>query len=124
MSFIWAQLPDSGGGLSWNSDEASIMEVEQRRQVIQFHNTNQSSSCRRDGTKSVSISGQMVLEAYKREKANRDASGVDRVSMKQFKVVYDVHQKVVKMLMQKETGKLESYFLTTIMQLALVQRSL
>ena len=61
-----------------SSDEATVMDVEQRSQVIQLKKViNQKWEESFEMARSFSISKQVVWLAYKRVKANKGAEGVD-----------------------------------------------
>jgi group II intron reverse transcriptase/maturase len=76
------------GGPSRSSDEASVMEVEQRGWPVQLNKDGQPHCGRNRAyeTKPYQISKQLVLEAYKRVKANKGSAGVDVQSLTDFEV--------------------------------------
>ena len=69
-----------------SSDDTSVMEVERRGRPIQSHWSGQPengrSHCKK--TKPYQISKHLVVEAYKRVKANKGSAGVDGQSLKDF----------------------------------------
>jgi len=69
------------GGLSRSSEEASVMGVERRTEVIQLKLPLSTSSNRgrsKDAsTKEIPITKEMVWEAYKKVRSNRGAAGID-----------------------------------------------
>jgi len=73
-------------GSSCSSDEVSVMEAEQRGRPIQLNSEDQPLSGRNlhSTTKSYNISKQLIVDAYKRVKANKGSAGVDRQSLKDF----------------------------------------
>lgn len=75
-----------GVGLSHSSDEAFVMRVERRGQVIQFIllTTTVTGKKVMKETKSQPISKLMVWNAYKKVKANNGSAGIDKVSIKGF----------------------------------------
>ena len=85
-----AKSTDAGhrGGPSCSSDEASVMEVEPRGWPVQLNEDGQPQTGRnrRHETKPFQISKHLVLEAYKRVKANKGSAGVDSQSLKDFEV--------------------------------------
>jgi len=62
------------------------MEIEQRRRPVQLKDKNQPLVGRNfyPETKSYNISKQLIVEAYKRVKANKGSAGVDRQSLEDF----------------------------------------
>lgn len=74
------------GGLSRSSDEASVMDVEQRGWPVQSNDEGQPYSGRNHHhkTKPFQISKHLVLEAYKRVKANKGSAGIDAQSLTDF----------------------------------------
>lgn len=75
------------GGLSRSSDEASVMEVEPRAEVIQMELSLSTSRRRRnrlEKSRVIPINTQMVWKAYKQVKKNRGSYGVDRESIADF----------------------------------------
>lgn len=74
------------GGLSRSSDEASVMEVERRGWPVQSNDEGQPPGGRshHHQTKPFQISKHLVLEAYKRVKANKGSAGVDAQSLSDF----------------------------------------
>lgn len=73
-------------GLSCSSVEASVMEVERRGWPVQLNDEGQprSGRSRHHKTKPFQISKHLVLEAYKRIKANKGSAGVDAQSLTDF----------------------------------------
>lgn len=74
------------GGLSRSSVEASVMDVEQRRWPVQLNEEGQP-RCGRSSpheTKPFQISKHLVVEAYRRVKANKGRAGVDAQSIADF----------------------------------------
>jgi len=69
------------GGLSCSSEEASVMGVERRTEVIQFELPLSTSGNRGRSkgaaTKEIPITKQMVLEAYKKVRSNNGSAGID-----------------------------------------------
>jgi len=83
-----SESTDAGhrGGPSRSSVEASVMDVEQRGWPVQSNDEGQPHSGRNHHhqTKPFQISKQLVLEAYKRVKANKGSAGVDAQSLNDF----------------------------------------
>jgi len=76
------------GGLSHSSKEASVMGVERRAEVIQLklplatmgkHGRDKGME-----TKSIPITQEMVLSAYKRVRKNKGVAGIDKESLSEF----------------------------------------
>lgn len=76
------------GGLSRSSDEAFVMKVEQRAGVVQLELPlpPRQKAGRSFGfsTKSVPVTQEMVLAAYKKVKANKGAAGIDNLTMSKY----------------------------------------
>lgn len=74
------------GGLPRKSDEISVMEMEQRGQPVQLNDENQPQGGRsfHSTTKPYYLSKQLVVEAYKRVKANKGSAGVDGQKLTDF----------------------------------------
>jgi RNA-directed DNA polymerase len=76
------------GRLSRSSDEAPVMGVERRAEVIQLKLPLSPLDTRgRNGTmetKSIPITQEMVIAAYKRVKKNKGAAGIDDETLKMF----------------------------------------
>lgn len=74
------------GGLPRSSDEASVMEVEQRGRPVQSKTGGQPEDGRnlRMDTKPFNISKRCVYEAFKRVKANGGGYGIDAKSISDF----------------------------------------
>jgi hypothetical protein len=83
-----SESTDAGhrGGLSRSSDETSVMGVERRGWPVQSHDEGQPHSGRshHHSTKPFQISKHLVLEAYKRVKANKGSAGIDAQSLTDF----------------------------------------
>jgi RNA-directed DNA polymerase len=75
-----------GDGMTRSSEEASVMEVEQRGHVNSACEGKQPSNGRKthEQAKPFQISKFVVMEAYRKVKANRGAAGVDRESLADF----------------------------------------
>jgi len=76
------------GGSPCSSDDISVMEKEQRGRPVQLKEENQPQNGRnfQPETKPYSISKQLLVDAYKRVKANKGSAGVDHQSLKDFEV--------------------------------------
>jgi len=74
------------GGLPRSSDDISVMEMERRGRAVQLDEENQPRSGRNfhPKTKPYTISKHLIVDAYKRVKANKGSAGVDRQSLKDF----------------------------------------
>jgi len=74
------------GGMACSSNEASVIGVERRGDVVRSGSLGQPPVGRSpsDQTKPFKITKRQVYEAYKRVKANGGAAGVDRQSLKDF----------------------------------------
>lgn len=74
------------GGSSRSSDDVSVMEMERRGRPVQLDDGNQPRSGRNfhPTTKPYTIPKQLIVEAYKRVKANKGSAGVDGQSLKDF----------------------------------------
>ncbi len=83
-----SESTDAGhrGGPSRSSDEVSVMEVEQRGWPVRSNDEGQPYSGRshHHKTKPFQISKHLVLEAYKRVKANKGSAGIDAQSLTDF----------------------------------------
>ena len=79
---------EAGGrdGVARSSEEASVIEVERRGDVIGVQGLSQPPRREelRAGTKSFAIPKRAVYEAWKRVKANRGAAGIDGESLAAF----------------------------------------
>ena len=76
------------GGLSRSSDEAPVMGVERRAEVVQleldFTTLGNQGMTNPILTKGIPITKQMVYEAYKKVKRNRGSAGIDNESLEDF----------------------------------------
>ena len=76
------------GGLSRSSEEASVMGVERRAEVVQleldFTTLGNQGMTKPILTKGIPITKQMVYEAYKKVKRNKGAAGIDNESLDDF----------------------------------------
>ena len=85
MNNLHSESTDAGhrGGLPRSSDEASVMEVERRGWPVQSNDVGQPHSGRshHHSAKPFQISKHLVLEAYKRIKANKGSAGIDAQSL-------------------------------------------
>ena len=74
------------GGSPCSSDEISVMEMERRGRPVQSEEGDQPQSGRNlhQKTKPYYISKHLLVDAYKRVKANRGSAGVDHQSLKDF----------------------------------------
>ena len=75
-------------GLSRSSEEASVMGVERRTEVVQleldFTTLGNQGMTKPILTKGIPITKQMVYEAYKKVKRNKGAAGIDNESLEDF----------------------------------------
>jgi len=73
-------------GSSRSSNEVSVMEMERRGRPIQSKDKDQPLVGKNfhPETKSYNISKQLIVEAYRRVKANKGSAGVDHQSLKDF----------------------------------------
>jgi len=73
-------------GSSRSSDEISVMKMERRGRPVQLKDKDQPQVGKNfcPETKSYNISKQLIVEAYKRVKANKGSAGVDHQSLKDF----------------------------------------
>jgi group II intron reverse transcriptase/maturase len=74
------------GGTVCSSDEASVIEVEQRDCVIRLNSeaNSQFEDEQKKTAKSYPITKKMVWEAYKQVKANKGGAGIDDVTLDEF----------------------------------------
>ena len=76
------------GGLSCSSEEASVMGVERRTEVIQLELPLSTSGNRGRNkvasAKEIPITKQMVWEAYKKVRSNKGSAGVDNQTLEQY----------------------------------------
>jgi RNA-directed DNA polymerase len=76
------------GGLSRSSEEASVMGVERRAEVVQleldFTTLGNQGMTKPILTKGIPITKQMVYEAYKKVHRNKGAAGIDEESLEDF----------------------------------------
>ena len=94
------------GGTSRSMEEVSVMEMDRRGCMIQFLSQRKlsvsSGGTQMKETKPFIISRKVIWEAYQSVKANKGASGVDRVDLKEF--AKDLKQNLYRIWNQMSSG--------------------